>query len=64
MEPSAFLFLTFLFEMQKGTIVEKLVEEVVKDGEHLRHLISICEGNKYSSLCISSQEFPSFLTND
>ncbi|PNX72193.1 cysteine-rich receptor-like protein kinase 10-like protein, partial [Trifolium pratense] len=28
----------------KGTIVEKLNEEVAKDGQHLRHLIGICEG--------------------
>lgn len=32
--------------MQKGTIVEKLIEEVVRDDQHLRHLISICEGYK------------------
>lgn len=25
--------------------MEKLVDEVVKDGEHLTHLIGICEGN-------------------
>jgi len=25
--------------------VEKLNEEVAKDGQHLRHLIGICEGN-------------------
>lgn len=31
--------------MQKGTIVDKLIEDVVKDIEHLRHLISICEGS-------------------
>jgi len=30
---------------QKGTIVEKLQEEIAKDSQHLRHLISICEGN-------------------
>lgn len=29
-----------------GTIVEKLNEEVVKDGEHLRHLIGICEAQR------------------
>jgi centromeric protein E len=29
---------------QKGTIVEKLQEEIAKDSQHLRHLISICEG--------------------
>ncbi|XP_045789788.1 uncharacterized protein LOC123884677 isoform X1 [Trifolium pratense] len=27
----------------KGTIVEKLNEEVAKDGQHLRHLNGICE---------------------
>lgn len=31
--------------MQKGTMVEKLVEETANDDQHLRHLISICEGN-------------------
>lgn len=30
--------------LQKGTIVEKLVEEVVKDSQHLKHLIGVCEG--------------------
>ena len=30
--------------LQKGTIVEKLEEETVKDSQHLRHLISICDG--------------------
>lgn len=30
--------------IQKGTTVEKLVEEVVKDSVHLRQLIGICEG--------------------
>lgn len=25
--------------------MEKLTEEVAKDDQHLRHLISICEGN-------------------
>lgn len=25
--------------------MEKLNEEVAKDGQHLRHLIGICEGN-------------------
>lgn len=33
--------------LQKGTIVEKLEEEVAKDSQHLRHLIGICEGNLY-----------------
>jgi hypothetical protein len=31
--------------MQKGTVVEKLVEETASNDQHLRHLISICEGN-------------------
>lgn len=30
--------------VQRGTVVDKLIEEVVKDDHHLRHLISICEG--------------------
>ena len=30
--------------MQKGTVVEKLVEETANNDQHLRHLISICEG--------------------
>uniref|UniRef100_A0A803NUW2 Kinesin-like protein n=1 Tax=Cannabis sativa TaxID=3483 RepID=A0A803NUW2_CANSA len=33
-------------ENAKGTIVVKLVEEVVKDGQHLRHLINICEAQR------------------
>ncbi|GKC87709.1 eukaryotic translation initiation factor 2 subunit beta, partial [Tanacetum coccineum] len=28
----------------KGTLVEKLVEETARDAQHLRNLISICEG--------------------
>lgn len=32
--------------MQKGTVVEKLVEETANDDQHLRQLISICEGIK------------------
>lgn len=30
--------------MQRGTIVDKLKEEVVRDVEHLRQVIKICEG--------------------
>lgn len=30
--------------MQKGTVVEKLVEETASDDKHLRQLIGICEG--------------------
>ncbi|KAE8677131.1 Kinesin-like protein NACK1 [Hibiscus syriacus] len=35
--------LRLLDDPERGTIVEKLVEEVVKDSQHLRHLIGICE---------------------
>ncbi|XP_039027886.1 kinesin-like protein KIN-7B [Hibiscus syriacus] len=35
--------LRLLDDPERGTIVEKLVEEVIKDSQHLRHLISICE---------------------
>ncbi|XVF35194.1 hypothetical protein REPUB_Repub18cG0124300 [Reevesia pubescens] len=35
-----------LDDPEKGTIVEKLVEEVVKDSQHLRHLIGICEAQR------------------
>ncbi|XP_062091216.1 kinesin-like protein KIN-7B [Humulus lupulus] len=38
--------LRLLDDPEKGTIVEKLVEEVVKDGQHLRHLINICEAQR------------------
>jgi centromeric protein E len=32
--------------LQKGTIVENLVEEVVESRQHLQHLISICEDQR------------------
>ncbi|WCJ42859.1 Kinesin-like protein KIN-7B [Euphorbia peplus] len=38
--------LRLLDDPEKGTIVEKLVEEVVRDREHLRHLIGICEAQR------------------
>ena len=38
-------FCLFNLCLQKGTVVEKLVEETVSNDQHLRHLISICEGN-------------------
>ncbi|XP_027368734.1 kinesin-like protein KIN-7B [Abrus precatorius] len=38
--------LRLLDDPEKGTIVEKLNEEVAKDGQHLRHLIGICEGQR------------------
>lgn len=38
--------LRLLDDPEKGTIVEKLVEEVVRDSQHLRHLIGICEAQR------------------
>ncbi|KAL8102759.1 kinesin-like protein NACK2 [Apium graveolens] len=38
--------LRLLDDPEKGTIVEKLTEEVVTDEEHLRHLIDICEAQR------------------
>ena len=32
--------------------MEKLIEEVVSDGQHLRHLIGICEGNDVFELIL------------
>lgn len=39
--------LRLLDDPEKGTIVEKLEEEIVKDRQHLRHLISICEEQRH-----------------
>ncbi|KAJ6860598.1 hypothetical protein NC651_036860 [Populus alba x Populus x berolinensis] len=33
-------------QMQKGTVVEKLVEETASNDQHLRHLIGICEAQR------------------
>ncbi|KAJ6912086.1 kinesin-like protein NACK2 [Populus alba x Populus x berolinensis] len=38
--------LRLLDDPERGIIVEKLVEEVVKDIHHLRHLIGICEAQR------------------
>ncbi|KAJ1405759.1 P-loop containing nucleoside triphosphate hydrolase, partial [Sesbania bispinosa] len=38
--------LKLLDDPEKGTVVEKLVEETAKDDNHLRHLISICEAQR------------------
>ncbi|KAI4344655.1 hypothetical protein L6164_011854 [Bauhinia variegata] len=38
--------LRLLDDPEKGTIVEKLTEEVARDSQHLRHLISICEAQR------------------
>ncbi|XP_061373809.1 kinesin-like protein NACK1 [Gastrolobium bilobum] len=38
--------LKLLDDPEKGTVVEKLVEETANDDKHLRHLISICEAQR------------------
>ncbi|XP_068641151.1 kinesin-like protein NACK1 [Aristolochia californica] len=38
--------LRLLDDPEKGTIVEKLVEETANDSQHLKHLISICEAQR------------------
>ncbi|KAH7852200.1 hypothetical protein Vadar_021751 [Vaccinium darrowii] len=38
--------LRLLDDPEKGTIVEKLIEEVVNDGQHLNQLIGICEAQR------------------
>ncbi|XP_031499737.1 kinesin-like protein NACK1 [Nymphaea colorata] len=38
--------LRLLDDPEKGTVVEKLVEETATDGQHLRHIISICEAQR------------------
>ncbi|CAA0815329.1 Kinesin-like protein NACK1 [Striga hermonthica] len=38
--------LKLLDDPEKGTVVEKLVEETAKDDEHLRHLIHICDAQR------------------
>lgn len=38
--------LRLLDDPEKGTIVEKLVEVVVKDSQHLQHLIGLCEAQR------------------
>ncbi|XP_061353243.1 kinesin-like protein NACK1 [Gastrolobium bilobum] len=38
--------LKLLDDPEKGTVVDKLLEETAKDDKHLRHLISICEAQR------------------
>ncbi|XP_061953747.1 kinesin-like protein NACK1 [Populus nigra] len=38
--------LKLLDDPEKGTVVEKLVEETASNDKHLRHLISICEAQR------------------
>lgn len=41
---SLFQFFFLLFFYQRGTIVEKLTEETPRDWNHLKQLLSVCEG--------------------
>ena len=36
--------------LQKGTYVENLTEVILRDSDHLKELISVCEGVYFSSL--------------
>ncbi|XVE94612.1 hypothetical protein REPUB_Repub02eG0023600 [Reevesia pubescens] len=38
--------LRLLDDPERGTVVEKLIEETVRDREHLRELLSICEAQR------------------
>lgn len=38
-----YCFLFFLLN-QKGTIIERLTEETLRDWSHLKQLLSVCEG--------------------
>lgn len=49
------------FTLQKGTVVEKLEEETVKDNKHLRYLIGICEGTEKKILLMVIQIDPYFI---
>lgn len=44
---------SYVLSLQKGTVVEKLVEETATDDQHLKHLISICEGKAIRELILS-----------
>jgi len=33
--------------LQKGTYVENLTEVILRDSDHLKELISVCEGGYY-----------------
>lgn len=50
------VYLFFLW-IQKGTVLEKLNEEVAKDGQHLRRLIANCEGNIQIWLNLSCEAY-------
>lgn len=41
---STYVAYLFIIIMQRGTIIEKLTEETLRDWNHLKELLSICEG--------------------
>ncbi|CAI0382922.1 unnamed protein product [Linum tenue] len=41
--------LRLLDDPERGTIIDKLIEETVEDWNHLQELLSICEGKKHDS---------------
>ncbi|GER55442.1 kinesin motor family protein [Striga asiatica] len=45
--------LRLLDDPEKGTIIEKLTEETLRDWNHLRELLSICEGSERASQALS-----------
>ena len=36
--------LSFSLLIQRGTVIEKLEENIIKDKDHLQSLLAICEG--------------------
>lgn len=45
------------FWSQRGTVVERLQEEIVRDAKHLRQILAICEG-KYPNRHIRATTRP------
>lgn len=45
---------------QKGVVVEKVTEEILKDWNHLKELLSICEGKASYKVQLSMDEFVCF----
>ena len=47
------MLLIYLYAIKKGTVVEKLVEEMENNSQHLRELISIGEGTLEKCILMS-----------
>lgn len=39
--------LTLSCSSQRGTVIEKITEETLRDWSHLKELLSICEGKSF-----------------